>query len=221
MYPINSGKRHSAGVVDFQEEPYVRRAIYVGVVGARMVKSGAMEAQEVIVEPEQNQVQYGYGFGNNVTFSGYDNEDKVEEEEYEQRSSAVTADLSTATTDATTPIASPPKRAFATLALMYKFYGLPSTLPTFAEMLAASKVATSPVFEDAKLPVSAKTKALRKLSKPWKTLKRRFLFPSIHEDLVKMIEDGRVRKFIDGIIVQFLSRCLGSVKRQSALAFLI
>ena len=61
VYPINSGKRHSAGVVDFEGAASVRRAVFVGVVGARMVKEGVMEAQEIFVKEAQNVVEKGFG----------------------------------------------------------------------------------------------------------------------------------------------------------------
>ena len=59
-YFINNGARHNNGILGvsgaFQET-----GIYTGLVGARFEKTGLMEWQHMIVTPEQNISQNGYG----------------------------------------------------------------------------------------------------------------------------------------------------------------
>ena len=57
---MNSGSRDNVGRKD-HGKPHVDKAVYVGVVGARLEKTGVMEWQELIVNSEQNTTEHGYG----------------------------------------------------------------------------------------------------------------------------------------------------------------
>ena len=56
---INEGGRRNCGGVGQTE--YVKSGVYVGLVGARFERPGLMEWQHLIVEPNQNTVERGYG----------------------------------------------------------------------------------------------------------------------------------------------------------------
>ena len=51
--PINSGSRDNIGRKN-HGKPHVDKAVYVGVVGARLEKCNVMEWQELLVSKEQN-----------------------------------------------------------------------------------------------------------------------------------------------------------------------
>jgi len=55
---INNGSRHNAGQVGQSYEP---NGVYVGQVGARFQKQGRMEYRFMMIDPEQNTKENGYG----------------------------------------------------------------------------------------------------------------------------------------------------------------
>lgn len=57
---INSGSRHNEGI-KADAGTYEPKGIYVGMVGARFEKPGLMEWKSMIISPEQNTPENGYG----------------------------------------------------------------------------------------------------------------------------------------------------------------
>ena len=51
---INAGKKGNLGIASSHEEPFHRRGILIGVVGARLEKEGVMEESLVIIKKDQN-----------------------------------------------------------------------------------------------------------------------------------------------------------------------
>ncbi len=62
-YFINNGSRNNKGIIG-AAGTYQESGIYVGLVGARFEKPGLMEWQHMIITPEQNTKENGYGSGN-------------------------------------------------------------------------------------------------------------------------------------------------------------
>jgi len=60
---INDGNRHNVGRKG-QDGSYVDTGIYVGAVGARFEMEGRMEYQDMLVTPDQNTEDAGYGLNN-------------------------------------------------------------------------------------------------------------------------------------------------------------
>ncbi|MCE2983999.1 MAG: DUF4804 domain-containing protein, partial [Parachlamydia sp.] len=58
-YFINSGKRYNRGLLS--QEDYQKTGVYVGLVGARFERENLMEWQHMIVTPNQNTPENGYG----------------------------------------------------------------------------------------------------------------------------------------------------------------
>jgi len=59
-YFINNGNRFNRGITS-KEGTYQKEGVYTGLVGARFEKPGLMEWQHMIVTPEQNRAENGYG----------------------------------------------------------------------------------------------------------------------------------------------------------------
>ncbi len=60
-YFINNGNRYNFATLDTSNN-YQKEGIYVGLVGARFEKQNLMEWKHIIITPEQNIVENGYGF---------------------------------------------------------------------------------------------------------------------------------------------------------------
>ena len=198
-------------MVDFEGAASVRRAIYVGVVGARMVKDGVMEAQEVFIKPEQNKAEFGFGVGKasdggdevsgygdsasgdangGVESGGGDTVCEDGNDDEDQRSSC--DDIENLFSSHSIP---------PLLPLMSRFYGQPtSNFPTFEEAKAALRSASIPDLAGAAAPTPAsggrltQSKAMVKLRNAVTTLKKKILYSKADQNLVKMMEDGRVSK---------------------------
>ncbi len=63
---INAGNRNNQGK-PAAPGCYEKQGVYVGLVGARFEKPGLMEWQHIIITPEQNTTQHGYGLLGNHT----------------------------------------------------------------------------------------------------------------------------------------------------------
>ncbi len=62
-YFINDGDRSNKGIPG-KPGTYEPHGIYAGLVGARFERPNLMEWQQIIITPEQNSAQYGYGLTN-------------------------------------------------------------------------------------------------------------------------------------------------------------
>jgi len=60
-YFINDGDRNNKGVVGHAGKPYQQEGVYVGLVGTRFEKPDVMEWAHMMVTPEQNTPEKGYG----------------------------------------------------------------------------------------------------------------------------------------------------------------
>jgi hypothetical protein len=60
-YFINNGNRYNSAKLDALHN-YQKEGVYVGLVGPRFEKAGVMEWKHMIITPEQNTANNGYGF---------------------------------------------------------------------------------------------------------------------------------------------------------------
>ncbi|XP_011703692.1 PREDICTED: uncharacterized protein LOC105459404 isoform X1 [Wasmannia auropunctata] len=67
---INDGSRNNKGIVSRDPDAVQPKGIIMGVVGTRFEKSRVMEYQDIIIAPQQNNMDNGYGSAMDGTFEG-------------------------------------------------------------------------------------------------------------------------------------------------------